>query len=595
MRSEVGDERALRPTVQSLPRFRAFSGTFSRVLRFGDVRLGTAAVIVAFPALLLAFLVGWQHGLLSDDYVAAHTGIPVAIQPRELGAVVNNSMAYGVAHLDFLTRLVEMLAVGANAYLLGWLVVRSTRSPLAGIVSGWLFVAPVWAYEATMWATASMYLLAASLLLIYLHMIWSALTAKTARSLAAWTGLAVVSSCAGALTMEQAIVPAVLLPLLWMPALPGHLGWGARIRRTLVVWAPPAFASTALSWLVYTTLPRGFGRGHVVSSVPGLLDRANAYWSRLGWLTWSDGWGRPLFSAMWRRGVAELSGDPVVWLLVAAAAGLLVLLIVVSGRGTNLRPPILPGVMTLIAGAVLAVVSLLVPGALIAGQQLEVRMLYLPTLGMCMVVGAGVSTLAGRYALTSRAVLSVAGVLLIWCALTNLGAAAFYGDRSRLDNSEVAAFKAAIPGRLLPASGYIVPLDLEPDQRRTYSGKMLHANGVFQNDFASSAAIRPSYPDKSMAWLSSNYWGGLHLAHRDQGNLDVNGVSVPSANTLMFTFRNGRVVVIDRLVLVEGGGRWEYRFPVARLMEQAGDPALQMVACDDAQTFAISDGCPAGA
>ena len=149
--------------------------------------------LAALLCLVLSNLAIWRRGLYVDDYFNYTVAVDVvsgrwrpflsrsqvpAFPIRLLSYAVATSFSGLIPAHELWVRLITALAVAANACLLGGLVYRVLGSRLAALVSGWLFLVPVYAYEAVLWATSTTYTVGTVFALLFLHAAWSALAGR---------------------------------------------------------------------------------------------------------------------------------------------------------------------------------------------------------------------------------------------------------------------------------------------------------------------------------------------------------------------------------------------------------------------------------
>jgi hypothetical protein len=198
---------------------------------------------------------------------------------------------------------------------------------------------------------------------------------------------------------------------------------------------------------------------------------------------------------------------------------------------------------------------------------------------LCVAVGVALSLIAtrafGRAAIV--VVVMVAGMAMVTASVAMVGAADAYAGRGQLDAAEAAAFRRALPMGQLPAEVVLVPVDTEPQQRSTTFGMMLI--GLFNHPFVGRGVIDPLYPNTKFQWVDMNYWSGIAFDRTDTGGLvEAGGVPLPPDRSVVFTYRDGKIVLIDAITLVSTDGtRTSYAFSLARRLNRGRGVAVTVL------------------
>lgn len=545
-------------------------------LRVGALSWATAAVI----CLTLAYLLVWNHGQYLDDYSVYRYPIHLSLEARSLGALANDLLARLLHSNEALGRLVVALTIGANGLLLGWLLKRLSGSWSAAVVGGWLFISPVWAFEAVMWASAYSYLSATTFLLLQLHAGWTVITGKSRGHRLMALAAASTALAAVAWMHEPPAVTALTAPPFWTLVAwrGGFTSLGAAARRgvALIVTSGAIVAGAVLE--LYTRSGNQSGHSTAEITTNGLFARSLGYLERARWMTISADWGRQVFESAlrdgWKTATSSLPGEILVALMLVSV------LIALAGLRSRKAPRIRGEVaLILIAwGLVAAVLTLLFPSVLISNLQLEYRLLYAPGVGLCAAAGVALALIAtpapGRTG--DAIVLLVAGIAMFVASLTMVGVADAYAQRAQLDAAEAMAFRRALPSSELPPRVVLVPVDTEPQLRSTTFGMMLI--GLFNDPFVGRGLVDPLYPNSRFQWVDMNYWSGIAFDRRgDGGLLEAGGVPLPPDDSVVFTYRNGKVVLMDQITLVSSdGSRTAYVFPLARRLGAGTSVAITL-------------------
>lgn len=547
--------------------------------------IGAGAVCLA-----IAYLSALPRGPYADDYLAA--GFRLALGPRAVGIVVDELLSSGLAHFQLAVHVALALLVGFNAILLGGLVLRVSRSRLAALAAGWLFVAPPWAFEATLWVSASHYLLGTTLLLIYLHLTWEGRPRHAARRFAITAATLVLAL----LTAEQAMVVA-FASAPFLHALRRKEG----AKRLLAdLWGPLLLASLAGVMVYFGPLAEGWGSGRAISTAArggidldpsALVDHSVQFMSRFVWMTASRDWGTALFGSAlataWDTTIRAPSG--LVLLLLTALAVVLTARAWLVAKDSR-RASFATGAIAVAWAAVWAAIPVLLPGILLRNQQLEYRMLYIPSAG----AAAGIAFLASRllesgsHRVVQMAVVVSAGAAMVVSSLTVAGFGRAFQVRSVRDSQEV-KMMSSLPASVLPIKAFIVPLATEPSLASAPSTLDNLLAGGLEAPWSSRVLIDRALHRPDLTPVTMNRWTGMRFDYVGADQVSVQGENAPLDSVLVFTFDRSTLVVIDKLLIQSTSGTVSLvAFPVGERMASMGIPAETVRVVPGAPVFAVT-------
>ncbi len=555
-------------------------------------------LLLAFACLALAYLLVWQRGFYTDDYSHRNWAIdPLTGQWRPLWSrerigtfpvriltcLFITTYAGLLPTHELLARAMAMLVVGTNALLLGWLVYRLLGSRLAAVIAGWLFLVPLYAQEALLWASAFGYVCAACLALLFLHAAWSALTQPGRGS--RWNLAGSLAFAVMLLFVEPFAVAVALVPVLALAGAirePSH----ARImlRRSLRLLIGPLAVSIAYYLLLYRNSWVVSSRGGLDLSPTGILARIGVYGGRLVFLTGPLAWGGHVAGDALTIAIAALRGSwPGAALALIAALSLLLTVLTWRSEEREFQAPDRLGLIVLAGGLLWAASSLLLPGVLVEGQQLEYRLLYFP-LGGASVSLASMAWLAAkrlRGAVWRQTLIALAGIALLVQTMGMMGYAHAYAARSRLDQQQVSALVRALPAQYLPDGSYIVPIETEAPLFGRPDSISAYLLGVFETPWSMRDALLRIWRRPDLQFVTSNRWAGMHFSDADgnsgQGSLRIQGVTVPVDRAVLFVYRAGRVLVVEQLALQKGDGTQRIvQFPLAGDLRRYGVPTIDI-------------------
>ncbi len=645
------------PPLDPQPSPPALHGATRRIARW-------SGLLALLGCLLLGTMAVWQRGSLSDDYyhrslaIEAATGQRLPLwragwtdraPTRPLTWMAATAYSALLSAHEFAARGGAALLLGLNALLAGLLVARLLRgrpaqARVAGLVSAWLGVAPVAAHEAVLWASGVGYLLGTALALGSLHACLSALRAPRTH-VWRWVLLAAALFGLALLSVEQVALLAALVPFMALACArdQGRLRrlWGATVRSAELL-ALPTGISLAVYHFLYRGSPAIAGRGGLDLRLGGILARSVEYARRLSWLTVDPRFGGRVAGEAFDLGLHTLRTSPLAAALAVVTVGFLVLAVWAAGRADSGREDEPPGEQArgwkagpgdgeahpgdggarpgwcLAMGITWAILPVFVPGVFVGGQQLEVRMLYWPLIGLAVTAGLLAGTVAragasrgvtdGLGALTpgpspasrergarssargegarsfargegSRLALAVSGCLMVASSVAMLGLARTYAARGAVDQREVAAFRQSVPADLLTPGVTLVPVDGSAPLLPGYPTLSGLLPGVFESTWATESAIAEATGRRGLAAVTAHHWSTLTIAVQDAATLRVQGRMVPVDGMLLYAFGENDVRVAEAVAIVAPDGtRRVVALPVGAAAASAGAPTVPVIA-----------------
>lgn len=549
----------------------------------------------------LGYLLVWHRGPYLDDYA----NLSLAYNPhtdhwrtmhlvrwnpyfpaRMLEVTVDILFAGLLPRHEFLARFVMTLGTATNALLLGGLVFRLLGSRLAAVISGWVFLVPYVAFEAVLWAGAIDYSVVVLCALLFLHICWSTLIAPQLRL--RWLLLGGVCFALMLLCSTKTLAVGFLVPFLGVFAAmrPHPAGYRGAFVRTLVSLAIPALL-TAADRVLYTYSSLVAERGGAVTSVGAFMQRLPVLWHRLQWLLVSAPWGAPAMRAVFVQGGTIVLHSPLGLTLLVVAILALILTVTtwpsqtLEEREVSTRT----GIALVLLGVVWGTTALFFPAALSARQLLEYRMLYFPLAGVGVACGGVAWLVVGRVQrwITERVCVALAGSMLLLCTVPLIGFSDAFATRAARDHAQIAAVVAAMPTAQLPPEPVFVPIAMDAERAATPSPMVSLLVGVFEASWSAEGALNVAYERKDVRCIVMNRQGGARF-HLHGQQLHVQGTEVPVARTVLFTYRRGRVLVIEQLTLLGADGTTHtIRFPIAERLGKQGAATLPNVTVPDEQ------------
>jgi hypothetical protein len=557
-------------------------------------------LLTALICLTLGYMFVWQRGFYMDDYATRLMAIDVltgqwrpiwslsripTFPIRILSCMIVTSFTGLLPTHEFFVRAISALGIGVNAVLLGWLIYRILGSRLAAVSSGWLFLMPIYAQEAVLWVGAVPYVFAAGFALLFLHVSWSALTRP--QRAGRWITLGTLACATTLLIVEQFIFAAglVLIFGITIAAQRQTASYWALLKRSLCVLIWPLAVAAIFYVLLYGNSWVVDAKGGLDLSLAGIVERSLGYFKRLAWMTMFD-WGRRLTGDAFGIGIAVLLRS---WkgMALSFAASVSLLLTVLAWRTGEREylPRYCVGLMVFCAGVTWFVVSLLVPSVLVKGQILEYRLLYFPTAGAGLAVGALAWMAAKRLRCLGcdKLFVAIAGVLLLLSTVCMLGYAQAFAVRYKLDRRQIAALVHALPAQDLPENSYVVPFNNEERLFGKDDRISLLLVGVFETPWSARAALEEAYRRNDLQVITPNRWWPIQFSYMgDQeppsNQLGIQGVSVPVDRTVLFSYRAGSAFLIESLTITKSdGSQHTVQFPIARDLRRHGVPTISIV------------------
>lgn len=548
-------------------------------------RLALALAILAGAALTaLAYLTVWERGFYSDDYsnrtqvvdvvsgalspIWAPSSIP-GFPVRALAWASNRQLAVWLPEHEFLIRVVLAIGAGLTSLLLAALVTRLLASPLAGVVAGWLFVAPFAAQEAVLWAGAVSYIVAAAIVLTAIHLLLNALTWRGLKSSAAMAILGVALILFSLIFFEQPATLLAVLPfglaLMALRREAAPTAW----RRLALILTSIFIAAGAYAFAFYRNTHMLTSRGAALDLNPArILQRCDEFLERLHWMTLSS-WGRGLTrDALW-AGLDVVTQRPIGVILLALAV-LLLACSVASWRleGGREEPRGWSRFfVALAASAAVFYAAVWIPAVLVQGQILEYRMLYYPYAGICLGVATvawGVTRRLQRLAM-ERMALAVSAALALTSAIAMVGYAEAFARRAALDRAQCDAIVACFPSEAIPPGAVLLPLITDGRLFGREDAINLLFCGAYEARWCARATLHVAYRRDDFDVLTLNRWTGITISPGPTPQQwIVQGEAVPVDRLLPFIYRDGLVTPVARISLTRGDQpALVARFPLA--------------------------------
>jgi hypothetical protein len=541
-----------------------------------------AWIVPSLSCLLLGYLAIWQRGYYWDDYIWAVNGLQWRSEfPRRLLSL-GSIMLLGVllTKAELLARAITTALVGINALLLGWLVRRVPAALLPAVIAGWLLLMPAFAWEAVVWNSAAGYLIAASCSLLFLHCGWSVLTRPV---LAPGWLLGMLAALAGMLlAMEPALSLVALLPVFGLIvdlSQPARSRRGAALRRSLGLLAAVIGLMVVAIWLLY------FGTSSMLASRGGLETRPGAAVQRgvelVGSLyldTLAPGWGGAVAFEMASVGLREVSRS---WaaLALACLAVLGVTLTAASWRGSGAaRQSSTLALVLVAAGLGWFAATLLFPASLLRAQGFAPRLLYLPSAGAALAVGAGcwALVLRLRHPALERLLVAGFGLVLLGSTVMMVGYCRLMAARSELDRRQMASITQIVPPEVCSMDAAY--LYVAADER------LFGSQDAVADQFILGVFEQGLYGDKhtcpGVEFVPTDRWTPIEI-DGERSMVRVGDRVLPVAHVVPFTFRRGDAVLVPRVrVRRADDSEATYLFPRAQALSARGLPSIESVVLD---------------
>ncbi len=561
-------------------------------------RLAGRGALVWLPLACVAvsYLLVWQRGLNYDDYGHHNWAVDVVtgqwhpvlfgFGERWLGFMAFVNLAGIQPRWEFLVRVFSALMMATNALLLAWLIYRLTRLRLVAVLTGWLFVVPVYAYEAAVYLVGIQYSLAFCFALLFLHASCLALTQP--RMATRWSILAGLLFLLAVLSNEQAALSAVVVPFLGLY----FAGRGEAVSKrftlktSLGILILPAVVTVALFSLYRQSGGIAAQRGGIIFEPHAILEHIGLFASQLANLTVSPNDGQRVMTQAFELGYSRLRWSLKVTALFASTfAFLVVALLAWNSNRESDRRDVASVVALCCGGIVWSILAWLLPGGLVRNQWLASRLLYMPLAGVCVSL-AGLIWLVVRrlqHPGAERAALGLVGVILILSTVCMVGFARTYQERSLLDRRQIAAVLKAVPPQYLPADSHIVPFRMGETLPMVGDHLGQRVAGVMEQSWSATAALQQAYQRSDIATAATNRWIPMRISYGAQEQiLTLSGsdgaTTVPVERTVFVTYQDGVGQAIERLTLKQADGSQQtIRFPIAEALRAAGLPTTENI------------------
>ena len=538
--------------------------------------------MVAF--LTIGFFLHWGvHGFYMDDYtvklwafdLAANRWKPNFVpfdyywRLRPIAYILAPNLASAIPHHEFVVRLGIVAMHFLNVLLLMGLVHRVTGSMLLCTLSGAYLLFPVFGNEGLLFFTAAITdVFSLFFLLIGFHCFLScrSLLMDWRRFLfgaAAWFLMVMF--------YESGLFTIVLLP--------AFVSLGRRERQAEAYKIAISMLAVlgAYLFLVERSQSNVLSRGGLTLNLSFILSRRvpevseNFWWlvtdrGRLPGFRFASVSG-PLREAL-RLGWHEWLSVP--WGPFIIAISILGLCLIAL-----LFPPDRDGAASFFALLRIAVIGCgwvvlsLTPLILVKSQIVEIRTLYIPSVGFAL-AAAAFSTLVVRVFLpwrngTIRALLLVAGVWVFLTSLTMAGLVRTYELRWNLDQKQVATLQPLVSKVPISEPLWLLPIGLDERSVGTYWGRNTaldaYLYSVFETPWSASDAVRLRVGRERVDAVTGNRWVKPSITavrYSDDGrpaNIVVQGTTVPIQQLLAFTYQEGRVILLSPLDLDSSDGK----------------------------------------
>jgi hypothetical protein len=239
-------------------------------------------------------------------------------------------------------------------------------------------------------------------------------------------------------------------------------------------------------------------------------------------------------------------------------------------------------VLVVTLGVVWLAATLVFPSALVRDQGLASRLVYFPLAGAALVLGALAALIArGRWAaLAERCALAWGGAAMLFCAVAMVGYAEVYAARSALDRQQVGALVEALPPSALPSDTHFVPILLQERPFGRSEGLSGSTTALFEVRDVAETVLRDAYGRRNLRVVTTDRRSLLHFEYRGgvdlrQRRLSIQDEPVPLDRTVPFTYRDGRVLLVETLeIRPPDASSYTIEFPLVRQLGQDGAPTL---------------------
>jgi hypothetical protein len=322
-----------------------------------------------------------------------------------------------------------------------------------------------------------------------------------------------------------------------------------------------------------------------------IIDHAYKYFVSLWWWTLDPTWGLRLIAEAIQSGFTEISTS---WwgITVLLLANTLLTIYTCSYRPTKQEytPTYRTGLILLCMGLTWALVAFLFPYTLAKSQMFERRYVYFPTAGLSIAFGALAWIIAKklRSRVVSKALIGLAGIILLVTSITMTGFSKAYATRAQLDQAQLTALRQVVPSQSLPNGSFIVPLHMDERLYKTDDIMSLLVFGIFETPWAAQRALEAVYDRSDILPIVSNRWGPTVFSYEAKrlspNQLYIQGKEAAIDKTLIFTYQQGKVAVIEHLVLIDAQGLQSIiEFPIAQQLRLQGVPVIEVTAPDTAR------------
>lgn len=532
---------------------------------------------------IIGYLVVSQRGYYFDDYVFADmrfTDFPARPLSQLLTIVLMPATIWRT--WEPFIWLVMACVTLTNSLLTGYLIYRLIHSRVAfwSIVCTSLF--PIWAFEATtVFSTTQVYLLSTLFVLVSLHLFLTALSALSWR----WVLYSVVSFIVALLFGEIIFAALLFMPVLAFAA--PSIRRRQTVLRTVVTVGSALLISLAIFFTLYQISPmqRRLENGAPILHLPVLLENVNWFFSRTYWLTLDPRWGETVNREAIETGLQAVISSPLVFL--SAAAALLLL-----WRGTQnwkFDEDDLPRARYAVAfalGLSWSVLGLLLPGILAAGQSVETRILYFPTLGVAATIGvtAALVTRFVRWVLVTRVWLLTCGMVVLTLSASMISYETALRNRYQTDQVFLTDYREQLS--YLPRNQPITVVTYLTNDTLDEIGENM-SRGIY-SVFEISYILRINterYLNRiDMSFITFNRWQIVDIGMDEATeatpptNVMVGDLSVPVNQLLIMTIFDGHVLPVESANISRQNPEETVTFPLASLLRDQGYRTLKNVA-----------------
>lgn len=558
-------------------------------------------VFFGLICLIISYLVVWERGLYLDDYsfkVNAVDPFSGAITPllnlpndhfpmRILASLVAAKSALWISDYEFWIRLFTAVLSGINSLLLGVLVCRILRSKFAGVISGWLFLAPIFSGEAVLWISTIAYVISSGFALTSINLAQLASTKEQDKwkyiILAALFLTMMMFSFEGCMSAIG-----IIILISFITAYQSNKTIFDSLRLT--------FLNSILLVIIFGLLiiilrqsPLLSNRGGIETSFPFLIDKIASFYNRIVWMTVSEDWGLNLLMESFINGYATLTSS--FWGLSLFSGAVIMLITTIltwDDKALKASPQYRIGVLVLFTGILWIIFSILIPGVFSKGQIVEYRMLYFPTAGFSVTVSAVfwlISRSLGFNKIFDKVVIGVIGLTVLLNSITMLGYCQLFAERNKLDQNQISAVKELLPsGYDLPSNVTIVLYKFDENINFKYdshisSNKLLF--GVFETDWTAAEVLKAVYKSRDLSVITQNRWSSWKFdydlrSHADKP-LEINGKFLPPETVLFITYYGGKAYLVNQLIFNSQEKEPKaVSFPLAEKFHLLGAPIISI-------------------